>query len=257
MAQNVTIAGASYSAVPAIDVPKTGGGTATYTDVSDTTASAGDVASGKYFYTASGVKTVGTYPIPELDFIDYLQSSGTQYIDTGFVVANNANPRRIVIDYMPLAVSSTYYNYRVSGAYNGTTRVLSLYGASSDGRFGVGAGDIQLGVSFNANTRYLVDLTAGNGSITGTINGVDIGTKTYTNYNYAGSYPMFLFAMNQLGTAVNLSSIKLYSCKIYDNGVLLRDLRPAKRRIDNALGLWDSVCCTLFFNAGSGTFIAP
>lgn len=32
MAQNVTIAGASYSDVPAINVPKTGGGTATFVD---------------------------------------------------------------------------------------------------------------------------------------------------------------------------------------------------------------------------------
>ena len=60
MAQNVTIAGRQYSAVPAIDIPKTGGGTATFTDVTDTTAIASDVASGKYFFTASGVLTLGT-----------------------------------------------------------------------------------------------------------------------------------------------------------------------------------------------------
>lgn len=60
MAQNITLLGASYSAVPAVNLPKTGGGTATFTDVTDTTAAAADVATGKYFYTAAGVRTQGT-----------------------------------------------------------------------------------------------------------------------------------------------------------------------------------------------------
>ena len=60
MAQNITLLGASYSDVPAVTLPKTGGGTASFTDVTDTTATASDVASGKYFYTASGVRTQGT-----------------------------------------------------------------------------------------------------------------------------------------------------------------------------------------------------
>lgn len=60
MSQNITLWGASYSAVPSVKLPKTGGGTASFTDVTDTTASASDVATGKYFYTASGVRTQGT-----------------------------------------------------------------------------------------------------------------------------------------------------------------------------------------------------
>ena len=60
MAQNVTVAGATYSAVPSVNLPKQGGGTASFFDVSDTTAAASDVASGKYFYTAAGVRTAGT-----------------------------------------------------------------------------------------------------------------------------------------------------------------------------------------------------
>ena len=60
MSQNITLLGASYSDVPSVELPKTGGGTASFTDVTDTTATASDVALGKYFYLANGVKTLGT-----------------------------------------------------------------------------------------------------------------------------------------------------------------------------------------------------
>lgn len=60
MSKNITLMGASYTAVPAVQLPQTGGGTALFTDVSDTTAAAADVAEGKYFYTAAGVLTEGT-----------------------------------------------------------------------------------------------------------------------------------------------------------------------------------------------------
>ena len=60
MAQNITLLGNSYPDVPSVTLPKTGGGTASFTDVTDTTASASDVAQGKYFYTSGGVKTEGT-----------------------------------------------------------------------------------------------------------------------------------------------------------------------------------------------------
>ena len=55
----VTLMGATYSDVPAIVVPS-GVSTAAFTDVTDTTAAASDVASGKYFYTADGTRTAGT-----------------------------------------------------------------------------------------------------------------------------------------------------------------------------------------------------
>lgn len=60
MAKNITLLGASYSGVPAVTLPVTGGGTATFTDVTDTTATESDVATGKLFYTAAGVLTTGT-----------------------------------------------------------------------------------------------------------------------------------------------------------------------------------------------------
>lgn len=60
MAQNITLMGASYPDVPAVTLPKTDGGTATFTDVSDSTAVAADVLNSKWFYIAQGIRTQGT-----------------------------------------------------------------------------------------------------------------------------------------------------------------------------------------------------
>lgn len=60
MAQNITLLGASYSDVPSVLLPKTGGGTARFDDASVTTATASDVASGKIFLASNGTITTGT-----------------------------------------------------------------------------------------------------------------------------------------------------------------------------------------------------
>lgn len=59
MAQNLNFYG-HWENVPYVTLPKTGGGVAKFTDVTDTTAAAVDVDSSKYFYTAAGVRTKGT-----------------------------------------------------------------------------------------------------------------------------------------------------------------------------------------------------
>lgn len=60
MAQNIELQGAVYSAVPAVTLPKQGGGTARFTDVTPTTCTDADVASGKIYFKSDGSQSTGT-----------------------------------------------------------------------------------------------------------------------------------------------------------------------------------------------------
>lgn len=57
MAQNVIINGVTYSNVPEVDIPKSGGGNATFYDTSNADATAGNILTGKVAYGASGSVT--------------------------------------------------------------------------------------------------------------------------------------------------------------------------------------------------------
>lgn len=54
MAQNVVINSVTYSNVPEVDIPKSGGGTAKFYDTSGADAAAGDILNGKIAFGASG-----------------------------------------------------------------------------------------------------------------------------------------------------------------------------------------------------------
>lgn len=54
MAQNVIINGVTYQSVPAVTIPKSGGGTATFHDTSGASAEAAHILTGKTAYGASG-----------------------------------------------------------------------------------------------------------------------------------------------------------------------------------------------------------
>lgn len=122
--RNISLLGATYSAVPQVQLPVSGGGTATFTEITDTTASASDVASGKYFYTAAGVKTQGTAS----------GGGGSVQYDTKTATASNypvslaftsmkGEPKFFVVRLNAQVSSSgsTTYYYIVDIASNGTT----------------------------------------------------------------------------------------------------------------------------------------
>jgi len=62
--KNIVLKGTTYNGVESITLPTSPSGTATFYEVSDTTATASDVLNSKYFYTAAGVKTQGTGTAP-------------------------------------------------------------------------------------------------------------------------------------------------------------------------------------------------
>ena len=110
MAQNITLLGASYSDVPSVLLPKTGGGTASFTDVTDTTAAAADVASGKYFYTAAGVLTQGTASGG---------GGGASNIVTGTFKGTTTNTAMdITLNYSGSGYPIAVVIYPLEGAYN-------------------------------------------------------------------------------------------------------------------------------------------
>ena len=50
--------------------------------------------------------------------------------------------------------------------------------------------------------------------------------------------------------------MRLYSCKIYDNGTLVRNFVPAKRNSDSVAGLYDTVNSVFYTSASSTAFSA-
>lgn len=62
MAKDITLLGASYPAVPAVILPKTGGGTAMFVDTSDDTVTAAKMLQGETAHNAAGEQVTGAIP---------------------------------------------------------------------------------------------------------------------------------------------------------------------------------------------------
>lgn len=70
-------------------------------------------------------------------------------------------------------------------------------------------------------------------------------------------FPLAIFATRNTDYVgyIEHASAKLYSCKIWDNSVLVRDFVPCYRKADGEIWLYDLVNDVFYTNDGSGTFI--
>ncbi len=123
MAQNITLLGANYSAVPGVQLPKTGGGTALFTDVTPTTAAAADVASGKIFFDSSGTQQTGTASGGGSVSVDTKTATASNYPVSLSFTSMKGEPKMFAVRLNAQVSSSgsTTYYYIVDIIHAGTT----------------------------------------------------------------------------------------------------------------------------------------
>ena len=83
MAQNVIINGVTYSNVPEVDIPKSGGGTAKFFDTASASAAAGDILTGKTAYSSGGAVS-GSMPDNGATGGEIETKAGTVAIPAGY-----------------------------------------------------------------------------------------------------------------------------------------------------------------------------
>lgn len=165
----------------------------------------------------------------------YVESDGTQYVNTNFAPDNNT---RVVCDVVfPVTDLGTWlFGARPGGgqycflSYQNQYR--SDYANSTDDEM----------VSIVPTGRFTVDKNKNVTYINGEV------ARTAAQSTFSCTQNLYLFACNQSGVANGYGSLKLYSCTIYDNDTLVRDYVPCQNA-QGVAGLYDLVNDT--FSASS------
>ena len=196
----------------------------------------------------------GTMHLNAINFIDensyteveYLQSSGTQYINA--LYKPNSNTKVIIdIDNMPQGSSWMGLFGSRSTTDNTATDQFSFFRNNNNGYRTDFGSEQQAFSSVNINTRTTI---IKNKNVT------TIGETTITNTSatFSGTCNMYIFAVNKANTLdAPTSGVKIYSCQIYDNDTLVRDFIPVLDKIGTAC-LYDKVTKQFFYNQGTGKF---
>lgn len=182
--------------------------------------------------------------------VEYLESTGTQYIDTGISMASNsAVPLKVSVDSYGVCEHGIIHNNVAAGTWLGvaamTSTTMRIYKDNYNTK-------ITREYSSTRNTRVW-DGASGyyeNGVLTDSFTaGVGSDDITGIHWHLGRLYDFYT------GTprVNNPPGYRIYSAQMWVNGVLVRDFIPVRK---NGVGyLYDKVSGKLFGNAGTGAFL--
>lgn len=181
--------------------------------------------------------------------LEYIESTGTQYIDTGYKPNTNTK--------LEIGASTTdttndkpLFGVRKSNGVDGFLCWFNPQVAEQPG-FAVGSMSNTY-TSYGIATGVRHDVTLSNSLFTMNELSYSFDAQTFTS-----SYNLYLLALNKADVLDDrLFYGRLYYTRIYESDVLVRDYVPVKRVSDGAIGLFDRVGQTFYANAGTGKFTA-
>ena len=196
----------------------------------------------------------------EYSRLEYIQGTGTQWINTGYTPASNDTIEEEV-EFTGVGQNQAFWCARTDGAKATFTFFWLTGGLRFD--YNTKQTTIPLGTFTAATgTRYKVkaDGTTGDVTITyDTANGTTNNTVfTYepASFTVGGTLSVLASQMKGSTSPGNYGLYKFYSLAITkSDGTPAVNLVPAKRVSDGALGVYDTVRDVFKTNAGSGTFI--
>lgn len=177
--------------------------------------------------------------------LEYIQSSGTQYIDTGFKPNQDA---KIVIDMAFLGSAGE----NVLGSRNSSSDATNRFGIITFGS------SSKIGSFFGSTATQSISLDSSIHNYTLSKAGLSVDGVSYGGAytaSFSCTYPITLFAWNNGSNGIVKNSSKIVDCKIFSGEVLVRNFIPCKDS-SGVIGLYDTVNNQFYQNAGSGTFIA-
>lgn len=176
---------------------------------------------------------------------EYLESTGTQYIDTGY--KPNTNTRTVGrVRFNSWIGSNADYVFGVFESPNNYGFNVGSARQYFNVPWGTSSGISLNGLAPQTNKDYEFDISK-NGY---KVNGTSYGTISSQSVNSTRN--MYLFWSN--GTSASGMNGRIYYLKIYDNGVLVRDMIPV---LDWNMTpcMYDRVTEQLFYNQGTGDFV--
>ena len=181
--------------------------------------------------------------------VEYLESTGSQYIDTG-IAPNNMNIK-VQVQYQYLNNTFTT-NDSIMGSRDNSDMKTRYYPSSLGDiydRSVYGSTAITRTYDFLKHTVIFND-EEHNYYLDGILVG-NLGSD-FTPHNQN----IYLFGLNTEGHFSYQSASRIFYCKIWDNGVLVRNYIPVIDR-DGEPCLYDKVNDQFYYNLGSNRFLVP